>query len=98
MPCDTIQTNTVDLPKMHPALLAKAITALGARQLSPAYFQLRGQTYRVRSGELESTDPNVGQVADELKRAYSGEVVKYTARRNGWTLKQTAPYAYEVTK
>ena len=62
MPCDTIQTNTVDLPKMHPALLAKAIIALGARQLSPAYFLLRGQTYRVRSGEVLS------EVFDSLRR------------------------------
>ena len=99
MPCDTIQTNTVDLPKMNAGLLGRAITAIGGtRAGSATRFRLRGYIYDAYGGELESTDPNVGKVADELKRAYSGEVVKYTAKRNGWTLKQTAAYEYEVTK
>ncbi len=34
----------------------------------------------------------------EVKRAYSGEVVKSQAKRFGWQLKEVAPYTYEVLK
>lgn len=103
MPCDTVQINRIDLPKMQPALRARALVAIGidANQAKAGSFVHAGHWYRIERGELTSTTATraqVEQTANLMKQAYSGEVVKYTAQRNGWTLKQTGAFQYEVQK
>lgn len=103
MPCETIQLNRIDMPKMQPALRARALVAMGidAAQAARGTFMQGGHWYRIQGGELTSTTATraqVEQTANLMKQAYSGEVVKYTAQRNGWKLKQTAAFQYEVVK
>ncbi|MET0742988.1 MAG: hypothetical protein ABWY78_06420 [Microvirga sp.] len=102
MPCDSIITNTVDLPKMHPGLRAAALKAIGVTADKYGYFTHEGQSYQIqngivvgRSGQSQET---VGKVADLIKRSYSAAVIKTTAARNGWALRQTGPLSYSVIK
>lgn len=101
MPCDQIILNDIAIGKMNPKLLGRALEALKARGITTydgrAYFHLDGVQCQIRDGKLVVPEGSE-HLADTLKRAYSAEVVKYTAKRNGWTLKETKPYVYEVTK
>lgn len=101
MPCDTIQTNTIDVPKMNPAMRGRALQAMGAT-VHGQFFELNGRRYYFAGGSLNSQDASAEQVqqtAALLKRHYSDQVVKYTAARNGWKLKPTAiAFQYEVIK
>lgn len=98
MPCDQVVLNRIDLPKMDPQLRDAALKAMGARLLGGNAFVYKGQTYQIQNGELVSRAGNTGEVADLLKRAYSGEVVKYAARRAGWGVKQTGPFNYQIIR
>jgi hypothetical protein len=106
MPCDSVILNRVELPAMNRKLTDLALVALGGQALHYAgqsftikgfagYFRIAGATLIGVSGQDAET---IGKAADLLKRAYSAEVVKYTAKRNGWQIKQTAAFAYEVIK
>ena len=100
MPCDTVQTNTISVPRMQPALRARALATIGA-QVRGSYFTLDGHAYQFSEGELTSTtasDADLARVAALVKRAYSAQVVKYTAARNGWQVREVAPFQYEVLK
>jgi hypothetical protein len=106
MPCDQVITNTVDMPKMQPDLLLRGLKDLGARNVrnigSAIYFTTATGDYRLTSGVLVGLDGQdartVGQQADALKVAYSTNVVKATAARAGWNLKQVGATAYVVQK
>lgn len=103
MPCYTVQTNSVDVPTLNPTLRGRALVSMGVAGATPQLlnFQHGGHWYRFGRGELTSTTATVEQlqeVAALVKRHYAAEVVKYTAKRNGWQLKQTGQFAYEVIK
>jgi hypothetical protein len=100
MPCYTVQINRVDMPKMNAAMRGRALVAMGAT-VHGSIFTLEGRRYYFSGAKLESQDADYDQVqkvAGLLKRHYSDQVVRYTAQRNGWKLKQTAPFQYEVIK
>jgi hypothetical protein len=98
MPCDTISTYQVKLQDSTDLdLLTKALEALN---LNP-----RRQGHIIRFGAGESFNKATGEVrvrnvesVAEIKKAYSAELIKSQAKRFGWTLKQTGPYAYTVHK
>lgn len=103
MPCDSVQLNRVDLPRMNPAMRARALKAMGIElaHANQTTFTYNGHAYYVNAGNLASytaTDAEIQQAAAMLKRHYSAEVVKYTAQRNGWKVRQTGQFAYEVIK
>lgn len=84
---------------MDPALRDLALKAMGAEAYSSG-FRYQGDFYRYVLG-TDGTTVVVGRdaaVADTLKRAYSAEIVKYTARRAGWGVKQVSPFQYQVVK
>jgi hypothetical protein len=106
IPCDSINTMGINLGKVDSTLLFDALKAL---DLAPyingdtIYFQ--GGTYNKTTKEAtfrQSRMSGLNLTADEMtaqvKRAYSAEVVKTTAKKYGWTLKETAPYQYQVIK
>lgn len=100
MPCYTVQTNTIDVPKMNATLRARALAALGAT-VQGSIFTYQGNRYYFTAGRLAGEGVSAEQlakVAALVKKHYSDQVVRYTAQRNGWTLKQTAPFQYEVIK
>lgn len=101
MACESIILNRVDMPKMHPKLTAAALAELGARDVSAYGFTLAGVRYAFQGGQLVSAyvdAAELGRVADLVKRSYSAQAVKYAAARNGWAVRQVAPFQYEVIK
>lgn len=103
MPCFTVRTTTVDLTaigKIDPLLLARAFTAMGhAATLSGDYITFPGGTYSTRTGKIEGNPRTIGgDFQAQVKRAYSGEVVKATAKKYGWSLKEVTPFEYAITK
>jgi hypothetical protein len=105
MPCDTVQLNSVDLDvaAKNPALLRKALEAMGARNIrldsGRAYFTTaEGYSVSVSGGQLQTAADNPEEIASLVKRSYSAEVVKFTAARNGWKVQQTAQFAYNIIK
>jgi hypothetical protein len=99
MPCDTITTVSVALGKVDMVLLEKALNVLYPNSVYRSgpemirfgineYYDKQAQSLAVRTQD---------QVA-QIKRAYSAEVVKSQARKYGWTLKETAPFQYQITK
>lgn len=101
MPCWTVSTVEVAVEKMNPELLMAALTAL---KLDPFQTVGRitfgsGSTYDIVTGRMIlKTTRDVTTLTKEIKRAYSAEVVKSQAKKYGWSIKQTAPYEYEVVK
>lgn len=99
VPCDRIVLQKVELGvNLHPDLLREAMEEIGADRISASGFRLNQWAYGIQGGLLVSQDPNVGRVADELKRAYGGAVVRYVARRQGWQVKRVGQYRYQVVK
>jgi hypothetical protein len=84
MPCDTIQTTTVNLGKVNGDLLAKAMQSIGC-----PYFTYDGERVRVAGKDVTQ---------NEIKVAYSRQVVMSQAQRFGWQFKQTGPNKFEVIK
>lgn len=92
MPCDTLQTNTVKLAdNVSPDLLGRAMLALGIRSGQYTHDAAAGQVV-IRG----YTGQNVTQA--EIAQAYSAEVVKATASKRGWKLKEVSKFKYVVTK
>jgi hypothetical protein len=78
----------VDIGELDPPLAALAIDALGM-----------GGFVQYVNGELViSGSGNVDTIREQVRQAYSAEVVKSQARKYGWTLKQTAPFKYQVIR
>lgn len=86
---------------MNAELLKRALAALGAKGVyvtrEGAYFSLDGVPCQIRGGKLIVEEGNEA-LADKVKRAYSVQTVKYTAKRNGWTLTKKSDFVYEVNK
>ena len=104
MPCDTIQLNSVsfDITKLNPKLLAKALEAIGAKVVqinkSLVTFVKNNERYTIANGKLTTRAFNGGEVADDVRKAYSAQVVQLAAYQNGWTVQQTGPFAYNVLR
>lgn len=106
MPCDSIIVNRVDMPKMNPDLLARALKGMAVTNVrtigQDVYFTHEGEDYVLRRGQLEGRDgqdsERVAEVANKLKVGYSHQVVKATAAKQGWQLKQTGPNSYVSVK
>lgn len=88
MPCDTIQTMKVDIGKLDPQLAAAAIQNLG----------LSGSVQYV-NGKLEIYGPaNRDTITEQVRQAYSAEVVKSQARKYGWAIKETGNGKFKVIR
>ena len=96
MPCDTIQSSTINLGNVgDKALLLKALEGLGYRG------EIDGDTITFASrfggagtiyadGRVELTGRATQLDENTIKRAYSTEAVKLAAKKFGWSIKQTA--------
>lgn len=91
MPCDTVQTSVVDLGKVLPDMLDKAVNALGiAGRLSSGatlwgLFEGRPVGLRRQGASLVvSGRINADSVLSAVKRSYTGELVKARAAAYGW--------------
>jgi len=103
MPCDTIQTSSVDLAAagFEPALLAAAVKAAlgvaGDLTATEVYGEVPGVgsvglRYDVRRRRLQvSGSANAGDVGAWARRVYVEALVKRDAARFGWRVSATAP-------
>lgn len=105
MPCDTVQTNTVSLGKMAPSLLASACKRAGwgheVIYQGRVLVTVDGVRVAIEEGRLEAVGLSAARaaaVASAIKRAYSAEVVRYTARAHGWAVKEVGVGRFEVLK
>jgi len=99
MPCYTVQTTSVDLGNVDHKLLMLAMAELKLnprQQGDTIYFQ--NGVYSISTKQLDLRGANAEERAAEMKRAYSGEVVKATARKYNWQVKKTAANKYQVLK
>lgn len=93
MPCDTVQTSRVDLGKVDPALIQLALEALAASG------DILAGTVAYSNGKLQIRGGlNVDKITRQVKQAYSAELIKSSAKKYGWTIKETSKYKYVVVK
>ena len=99
MPCDQISYTTVDIDKMDGPLLVEALHALGytptrngaAIQFGPHRYEAGRLTFRNMNESAQQA------LVNQIKQAYSTEVVKATAVRFGWALKPTTKNKFAFT-
>jgi len=89
MPCDTVQITGIQLGKVDAALLEAAMASLDYQRYQ---WKLIGEEVQVRGQRL--TDEDISAV----KVAYSQQVVKQTANKFGWQLKQISPTQFVAVK
>ena len=84
---------------MDHKILMAALNTLGLnpRLQGDSIYFVNG-VYSINEKSLEFRGTSVEERTAELKRAYSGEVVKFTAKKYGWQLKQTEPLKFQVMK
>mgnify|MGYP001174063790 CR=1 FL=1 len=105
MPCDTIQTNTVEVGTMHAGLLAQACKRAGFEHevMYPGrvLVTVNGLRVAIENGKVWAVGKAANRaesIAAAIKRAYSGEVVRYAAARNGWRVRETGANSFQVIK
>ena len=100
MPCNTVQTTTVNLQNANLDMLAEAVAALGGQSIREErgvlYFNdAWGYPATIANGEVTATR---AFDASQLKRAYSAVVVKKAAKTFGWTFTQTKQGVAQFTR
>ncbi len=107
MPCYTITTVNVDLGKVDVNLLELALKDMGfvtLRNKETGTLFFNGMSYNQQSGQMvlsQSAISSYGSVEDfkaKVKQHYSKQVVLGQAKRHGWTVKETAPFQYAISK
>ena len=105
MPCDTIQTNTVNLGNLGDRQMLKRalegmghsnvqVTADGSVTFGDAYSG--GVIYP--NGRMDTRGAATGIEANAIKRAYSTEAVKLSAAKFGWQLKPVGVGKFQVIR
>jgi hypothetical protein len=113
MPCNTVSVVSTDLGKMDASLLVQGLRNAGfevSDLKDTGRIFLDGASVRevsaygsmwIEGGELKATSADgekLKGLVSQIKRAYSAEVVKQTARRFGWQVKQVGVNKYQVIK
>jgi hypothetical protein len=89
MPCDTIQTSELELKNPNIKLLMDALSQLG---LNPQHDTQSGRI-SFRGGYWHNgtlTTASYGVEAQDIKVAYSRQIVGYAAKQFGWKLQEAA--------
>lgn len=97
MPCNTLTSVKLALEKANMTLLRKAIESI--------YGTIYTQTADYMSWPNGSYDRNKGMLTvrseskgNEIRRAYSTQIVKQQAARFGWQVKSTGTNQFELNK
>lgn len=113
MPCWTVAKSEVKLEKMNPELLQGALRASGFEvwtrpndvSLSAYRYDANGYSNRVDVNvavdgtvTLSTRGGDLAKITNEVKRAYSVQVVQAASRKFGWNVKQTGEFKYAVQK
>lgn len=105
MPCYSRVTSTVEFSdSTDVVLLAKAMQALGYQVMRQGKgFRFDNGTSMLGSFEggrmtLRGEAKLTVEQTNEIKRAYSTEVVKAASQRFGWQVKQSSPTQFQVQR
>ena len=101
MPCDSVQTSSVEFKPEYSDFFKKALISLGYT-VTMEGGHIHGEkgwreTVTLIDGRLEITSRN-NIDADVFKRAYSQEVIKFAAEEYGFELNQTSANEFEAVK
>jgi hypothetical protein len=92
MPCDTIQSSELELTNPNITLLMQALKELG---LNPRLDSSRNAIYFRNGNWQDGTLTVTGNAysnttsAEEIKVAYSRQIVGYAAKQFGWKLEES---------
>jgi hypothetical protein len=97
MPCDTIVTVKLELKNANLTLLQKVVEEITGRKayVSGNIVSWGTGSYNKLTSQLTVRSQSDGQ---QIKRAYSGELVKAQAKRFGWQIKEISQYQYQILK
>lgn len=104
MPCDTIQTNSVNLGNLgDKTLLVQALEAIGQRNARVVgdrveFGDSRNGGTIFGTGVMDTRGTATNLTANEIKRAYSGEAVKLAAQKFGWNIKTTSATTFQAVR
>lgn len=109
MPCDTRTTVSVALAAADRELLFQALMALGwqpreAGGLIQVYVPnvgavtITGDKLNIRTYSYLASEQKAEELANQIRRAYSVEVVKSQAKKFGWQLKQTSDNKFKAIR
>lgn len=98
MPCNTVQTSSVDLAVCDPAVLRDALRSAGWSgdvTKTPVYGIIDGRSIGLRFDPVKrrlsvSGTSDAGSVEAYVKRCYSQHLVATKARRYGWRVQQVS--------
>ncbi len=100
MPCYATYNISVELTGMHPEILKRAIASLGYEPIetsSGLHFSCQGRDVRIQGGSI-SLDPSQIGLVNEIKRAYSRQVIQIAAQQYGMELQPLSENQVIVTK
>jgi hypothetical protein len=101
MPCNTIQTATVEIGKMNQDLAVDALNRLhlAPKVLASGLIAFGSGTLNLQTGQLSLRDGRtIEEFAATLKREYSTSIVMSQAKKFGWQMKEVAPKKWEVIR
>lgn len=103
MPCDTIQTSTINLGNIGDrGLLKKALEEMGYRvTLTSDRIQFgngRNGGVVYADGRVDLQGAATELSVNEIKRAYSVEAVKLASQKFGWSVRQTADNKFVASR
>jgi len=103
MPCYTIKKTTVNVSKMDVPTLVQGLEAAGVDVRlddTTIIFSERGSYlyHNYHNGVLTFAGANVEDLTQQVKRAYSTQVVKRAASQFGWGVKQKTVNSFVATK
>lgn len=95
MPCWTVKTTNVNMGTMNLALLQAGLEAAGytVKLEGERLIFSKDGSYRFheyQAGQLSVSGENVEQLSNEVRRAYSAEIVRSQMSRAGWKMTKTA--------
>lgn len=93
MPCWTVQQNRVKLEIADLEIMQRGLEAQGIvvrkRSASMIEFEMNNARVNMTKGESGVEVRSYGQIDEKaIKRAYSGEIVRTTAQRFGWSVEE----------
>lgn len=104
MPCNTISRYSVELTNRNPAILRRALEAMGFTVTQNGdRLQFNGtnrETGQYHSGSYANGKLSyTGELnTNTVKQSYAAQVLEAKAKKYGWCLKKTGAYTYNVTK
>ena len=102
MPCDTIQTSTVELNVANVDILQAGLEADGHTVQRLSQHAIRwsygyGETYTYDAKKRKLTAPQ-GADLNAIRRSYSRQVVRKSADRFGWILEQQSQTSFTAKR